>query len=124
MVTTPFRVTPQLGPNTWQVIPATADGAWYDMPLDTHDGTPPTMASPQLGTTHMGTDGRLRMWVEASGTIADAASPGTQVALTITAYDNVTAATGAGGWYAPPTTLYGTDILAGDRFWATKGTAP
>lgn len=124
MVTTPFRVTPQLGPNIWQVIPETAGGAWYDYALDTHDGTPPVMASPQLGTTCMGSDGRLRMWVEASGTIADAAAPGTEIAITVTAYDNVTAATGAGGWYAPPTTLYGTDILAGDRFWATKGTAP
>lgn len=124
MVTVPFRTSPQLGPNIWQVIPATAGGAWYDTQLDTHDGTPPVMASPQLGTTCFGSDGRERMWVEASDTIADASGNGTQITLTVTAYDNVTAATGSGGWYAPPTATYGTDLLAGDRFWATKGTAP
>lgn len=107
-----FRTTPQLGPDVEQVVTA-ADGSFYD-----------GIGTPQLGTTCMGSDGRLRMWVEASGTIADAAAPGTQIAITVTGADNVTAATGAGGWYAPPTTVYGTDILAGDRFWATKGTAP
>lgn len=125
MVTTPFRISAQLGPALdYVVVAADVDSAFYDMPLDTHDGSPPVMASPQLGTTCMGSDGRLRMWVEASGTIADAAAPGTQISLTVTAYDNVTAATGAGGWYAPPTTIYGTDLLVGDRFWAAKGTAP
>lgn len=111
-VDTPFRTNPSLGPNLTQVITA-ASGSWYD-----------DVGSPQLGDTSMGTDGRQYMWVEASGTIADAAAPGTQVAITVTGYDDVTAATGAGGWYAPPTTVYGTDLLAGDRFWAAKGTAP
>jgi hypothetical protein len=124
MVTTPFRTSPQLGPNLTQVIPATDDGAWYDMPLDTHDGTPPVMASPQLGTTSTGSDGRTYMWVEASETISKASSPGTQIVLTVTGYDNVTAKAGSGGWYAPPTTIYDADLAAGDRFWAAKGTAP
>ena len=107
-----FRTTPQLGPDTEQVVTA-AGKSWYD-----------GIGTPQLGVTHMGTDGRLRMWVKASGTITKAAAPGTQIAITVTGYDNVTAAIGTGGWYAPPTSVYGTDLLAGDRFWATKGTAP
>ena len=107
-----FRTTPSLGPDIEQVV-TTASESFYD-----------DVGSPQLGVTCMGTDGRLRMWVKAASTIADAAAPGTQIAITVTGYDNVTAATGSGGWYAPPTSVYGTDLLAGDRFWATKGTAP
>lgn len=107
-----IRTNPSLGPNINQVVTA-ASGSWYD-----------TVGSPQLGDTCFGDDGRLRMWVEASGTIADATSPGTQIAITVTGADNVTAATGSGGWYAPLTSVYGTDLLEGDRFWATKGTAP
>jgi len=124
MVDTPFRTTPSLGPELTQVLPAAQGSAWYDMPVDTYASTAPVIASPQEGDTCYGTDGRLYMWVRASGTIADAASPGTQIAITVTAYNNVTAATGAGGWYAPPTAIYGTDLLAGDHFWAAKGTAP
>lgn len=124
MVDTPFRTSPALGPELTQVITAASGSAWYDMPVDTYASTSPLLASPQLGTLETGSDGRLYMWVEASGTIADAAAPGTQISITVTGYDNVTAATGSGGWYAPPTTVYGTDLLAGDRFWAAKGTAP
>lgn len=112
MVDTPFRTTPSLGPDLTQVVTA-ASGSWYD-----------SEGSPQLGDTCFGSDGREYMWVEASATIVDAASPGTQISLTVTAYDNITAATGSGGWYAPPTTIYGADLLDGDRFWAAKGTAP
>jgi len=119
-----IRTNPSLGPNIEQVIPAAAGGSWYDGEIHTYASTQPNLASPQLGDTCFGDDGRLRMWVQASGTIADAAAPGTQIAITVTGEDNVTAATGSGGWYAPPTTVYGTDLLAGDRFWATKGTAP
>lgn len=114
MTTSPFRMNPSLGPNLHQVV--TAGDSWYD-----------TEASPQCGDTAFGDDGREYMWVEASGTIADASAPGTQVSLTVAAAGEdprVTAAAGAGGWYAPPTTVYGTDLLVGDRFWAAKGTAP
>lgn len=107
-----FRTTPQLGPDIEQVVTA-ASGSFYD-----------DIGSPQLGVTCMGTDGRLRMWVEAASTIAGADGQRTQIAITVTRYDNVTAATGSGGWYAPPTSSYGTNLLAGDRFWATKGYAP
>jgi hypothetical protein len=116
-----IRTNPSLGPNIEQVV--TADDVWYEGPGRGAAGAG-QVGSPQTGDTCYGDDGRLRMWVEASGTIADAAAPGTQIAITVTGEDNVTAATGAGGWYAPPTTVYGTDILAGDRFWAAKGTAP
>lgn len=111
-MTSPFRTNPSLGPNLFQVV--TAGDSWYD------NGE----GSPQLGDTAVGDDGREYIWVQASGTIADAAAPGTQVALTVTAPDNITAATGAGGFYAPSTANYGTDILVGDRFWAAKGTTP
>ena len=107
-----FRTTPQLGPDVEQVVTA-ASGSSYDR-----------VGSPQLGTTCMGSDGRLRMWVKASAAITKATSPGTQLAITVTGADNVTAAAGSGGWYAPPSTVYNADLLAGDRFWATKGTAP
>jgi hypothetical protein len=106
-------MTPSLGPGFDTVIKAT-EAAWYDNGI----------GSPQLGDTAFDETGRLRMWVEASGTIADAASPGTQIALTVTGPDNVTAASGSGGWYSLPAAIYGTDILAGDRFWAAKVTAP
>ncbi len=107
MVDTPFRITPNLGPDLTQVV---KDGQeWY--------GPGP---SPQLGMTCMGSDGRLRMWVKASGTIASGDAPGTQVAITVTGYDNVTAATDTGGWYSVPSVA----MALGDRFWAAKGTAP
>lgn len=111
MVDTPFRTSPSLGPDLTQVALAAEAGT-------------PAYDSPQLGTVEFGSDGRQYIRVEASATIADAASPGTQVSLTVTAYDDITAASGLGGWYAPPTTIYGTDLLEGDRFWAAKGTAP
>lgn len=119
--TSPFRTNPSLGPNLHQVV--TADDVWYEG-AGRGAGGAGQIGSPQLGDTSVGDDGREYIWVEASGTIADAAAPGTQVALTVTAPDNITAATGAGGFYAPPTTVYGTDILVGDRFWAAKGTTP
>lgn len=111
MVDTPFRITPSLGPDLTQVAVAAEAGT-------------PLYDSPQLGTVVEGSDGRRYIRVEASGTITDASAPGTQVSLTVTAYDDVTAAGGSGGWYAPPTSVYGTDLLEGDRFWAAKGTAP
>jgi len=107
MVDTPFRTSPNLGPDITQVVKAGEE--WY--------GPGP---SPQLGMTCMGSDGRLRMWVEASGAIASAVAPGTQVSITATGYDDVTAATGSGGWYSVPDVA----MAEGDRFWAAKGATP
>jgi hypothetical protein len=124
MTTSPYRMNPSLGPDLHQVV--TSDDAWYEGAGRGAAGAGQAM-SPQTGDQANGDDGRLYMWVEASGTIADAAAPGTQVSITdngVAADPRFTAASGAGGWYAPPTTVYGTDILAGDRFWAAKGTVP
>src|SRR5690606_31879118 len=107
----PFRVTPSLGPDLTQVaVAADAGTVLYD--------------TPQLGTVVEASDGRRYIRVEASGAISAASAPGTQVSLTVTGYDDVTAATGDGGWYAPPSSVYSAALAKGDRFWAAKGTAP
>ena len=90
-MTSPFRTTAQLGPNLFQVV--RANQVYYDGAKQ--------IASPQLGVVEFGDDGFEYIWVQASGAIAAAAAPGTQVSLTIPAY---TAASGAGGWYAPNST--------------------
>lgn len=107
MVDTPFRITPNLGPDLTQVVKAGEE--WY--------GPGP---SPQLGVVTHGSDGRTYMWVEASGTIASATAPGTQVIVTVNGYDDVTVAAGSGGWYSLPDVA----IEEGDRYWVAKGTAP
>lgn len=119
--TTPFRTTPQLGPDLFQVV--RANQVWYEGAGRLAGGLG-QIGSPQLGVTEMGNDGFEYMWVQASGAIAAAAAPGTQVTLTLTGPDNVTAATGAGGWYAPNSTNVPTALASGDRFWARKGTTP
>lgn len=119
--TSPFRTNPSLGPDLSQVV--LNDKAWYEG-AGRGAGGINQIASPQLGDTARGDDGRDYLWVEASGTIATTTAPGRQVTLTVTGPDNITAATGSGGFYAPPTAVYGVDILVGDRFWAAKGTTP
>jgi len=108
-MTSPFRTNPSLGPNLWQVV--RANQVWYDGAKQ--------IASPQLGDVSFGDDGFEYIWVQASGAIAAAAAPGTQVSITLPA---LTAATGAGGFYAPNSTNMPTALAAGDRFWARKGT--
>jgi hypothetical protein len=120
-MTSPFRTNPSLGPNLHQVVKD--DKAWYDGAGRLAGGTGQAM-SPQTGDTSLGDDGRLYMWVEASGAIAVAGAPGTPIILTVAGVGNdprVTAASGAGGWYAPTTVFYTGTIAAGDRFWAAKG---
>lgn len=124
MTTSPFRMSPSLGPDLHQVVKS--DQAWYEGAGRGAAGAGQVM-SPQTGDTCFGDTGREYMWVEASGTIAVAAAPGTQVSITVNAEGTdprVTAATGAGGWYAPHTGFYSGTLVAGDRFWAAKGTAP
>lgn len=108
-MTSPFRTNPSLGPNLHQVV--RANQVWYDGAKQ--------IASPQLGDASMGDDGHLYVWVSASGAIAAAAAPGTQVTITEPA---MTAAAGAGGFYAPNNTVMTVALAAGDRFWARKGT--
>ena len=119
--TTPFRMNPSLGPNLYQVVKK--DQVWYEGPGRSAAGAG-QIGSPQAGDVAFGDNGREYIWVEASATIVVAASPGTQIALTVNGQDDVTAATGSGGFYAPHTGFYSGTIVAGDRFWAAKGTAP
>lgn len=122
MPTSPFRMNPSLGPNLWQVVKN--DQVWYEGAGRGAAGAG-QVGSPQAGDTAFGDDGFEYMWVEATGAIAAAAAPGTQVALTLNATEpRATAATGAGGWYAPTSAVMSTALAAGDRFWARKGTAP
>lgn len=110
--TSPFRMTPSLGPDLFQVVKA--GQSWYDK-----------LGSPQPGDTAFGDDGREYLWVQATGTIAVAAAPGTQVSVTVNATDpRATVAAGAGGFYAPNSSYYTGTLVAGDRFWVAKGTAP
>lgn len=101
-MTSPFRTTPQLGPNLHQIVDDT--NVWYD-------GN--SIVSPKVGTRETGDDGHDYVLVRASATIAAAGAPGTQVTITEPA---MTAAAGAGGFYAP---------IAGvpddDYFWAREG---
>jgi len=104
MTTSPFRTTGQLGPDLSQIV--TSGKVWYDNP---------NMVSPVVGTREVGNDGYQYLWVKASADIAAAGSPGTQVSITEPA---MTAATGAGGYYAPVA-----GVTSGQYFWARKGSA-
>jgi hypothetical protein len=99
----PFRATPQLGPNLTQVLPT--GGVWYD---------PKNIPSPKVGTKEDGDDGHAYVFVQASSAIAAAASPGTAIVVTEPAF---TAAAGAGSFYAP---IAG--VPSGAYFWARKQT--
>jgi hypothetical protein len=101
-MTSPFRTTPQLGPNLHQTV--TSGTVWFDNP---------SKVSPVVGTKEVGDDGHDYVWVKASAAIAAAASPGTQVTITEPA---MTAAAGAGGFYAPVA-----GVASGTYFWARKG---
>lgn len=110
--TSPFRMTPSLGPNLSQVVRASQNnGVWYDGSKQ--------IVSPQLGDSAHGDDGHYYVFVRATGAIAAAAAPGTQVTITEPA---MTAAAGAGGFYAPNNTVMTTALAAGDCFWARRGT--
>jgi hypothetical protein len=88
-MTSPFRTNPSLGPNLHQTV--TSGTVWYDNP---------TLVSPVVG--------------DASAAIAAAAAPGTQVTITEPA---MTAAAGAGGFYAPVA-----GVAINTYFWARKST--
>jgi hypothetical protein len=118
MTTSPFRVNHNLGPDLFQVVKA--NNVWYEG-AGREAGGLGQVGSPQLGDVAFGDDGRQYVWTEASATITVAASPGTQVELTYAGPDDVTAAAGTGGFYAPHTGYYDGTIVAGDRFWAAQG---
>lgn len=106
-----FRITPSLGPGIETVIPV--GGVWFDIPGQM------ALISPRLGAKVVGSDGHNYVLVQASGTIAAAAAPGTQVTITEPAF---TAAAGAGGFYAPNSTIYPSAITTGQFFWARAAT--
>ncbi len=106
-----FRITPSLGPGIETVIPA--GQVWFDVP------GAQALISPRLGSKCVGSDGRDYVLVQASAAVAAAAAPGTQVTITEPAF---TAAAGAGGFYAPNSTLAPSGVPIGAFFWARKGT--
>lgn len=97
-----FRVNHNLGPNLEQVIDPTL--VYYDQA---------NIASPVVGDVSEGDDGHKYVWVRASAAIAAAGSGGTQITITEPA---MTAAAGAGGFYAPEA-----GVASGSYFWARKG---
>lgn len=105
-----FRITPSLGPGIETVIPA--GQVWFDIP-----GLG-ALISPRLGSKAVGSDGHDYVLVQASAAVAAAAAPGTQVTITEPAF---TAASGAGGFYAPNSTLAPSGVPSGGFFWARKG---
>lgn len=106
-----FRTTPSLGPGIETVIPA--NQVWFDIPGAM------TLISPRLGSKVQGSDGHDYVLVQASATIAAAAAPGTQVTITEPAF---TAAAGAGGFYAPNSTIAPSGVPSGGFFWARRST--
>lgn len=106
-----YRITPSLGPGLETVIPA--NQVWFDIPGGM------TLISPRLGSKAVGSDGHDYVLVQASASIAAAAAPGTQVTITEPA---MTAAAGAGGFYAPNSTIAPSGVPSGAFFWARKGT--
>ena len=104
----PFRTNPYLGPNLTQVV--VPGQVWYDQP---------NMVSPKVGDWSVGDDGHQYVFVRASAAIAAAAAPGTQVTITEPA---MTAAAGAGGFYAPNSTQQPAGVASGAYFWARRGT--
>lgn len=82
----PFRITPSLGPDLWQVGPY-----YFDMI------TAPDVPSYQLGSMVVGNDGHEYIHVIAGGTIASGAQ------VTAPAGPDWEVTTGTGGYTAPVT---------------------
>ena len=109
-VNTPYRVSPDLGPQVNEVqsvIP------YYDSQVGVSSGTT-TYASPLLGDKSEGSDGGEYYFVQASAAIASTANTGTQVTITFPGY---TVATGSGGFFTPPSTT----IASGQYFFVRRG---
>lgn len=90
---TPFRITPNLGPDAWQVQPAT--GSYWDL-ISGNINAATIVPSYQLGTAVVGNDGHTYVYCKASAAIAS----GVAIVVTEPAF---TAATGAGLYTAPVT---------------------
>lgn len=101
---TPFRTTPNLGPQLSDVFTG----------LPYWDSNGISSPSYKLGNVEMGDDGREYYWVQASADIAATATTGTQVTMTVPAF---TVATGSGGFYTPVNTA----IVNGQYFHVSRG---
>lgn len=101
---TPFRTTPQLGPQL--------DDVFTGLPYWDNNGV--SEPSYRLGNKELGDDGREYWFVQASADIAATATTGTQVTITVPGY---TVATGAGGFYTPVNTA----ITSGQYFHVSRG---
>ena len=114
MAMSKFRITPSLGPDLLQVV--RTGEVWYNSPPE---------ATPQLGSTCQGNDGRSYIWLEASGAIT-VGSGDTETQLAAPTTTNFVVGSGTGGFYLVVTAnnFGGANLAAGDRFWAAKGTAP
>lgn len=88
---TPFRITPNLGPDLFQV-----STEFYWDTISKNVGSTTIVPSYQLGTTVVGNDGHSYVFVKTVGSIASGAT----VVLTEPA---MTVATGAGAFTAPVT---------------------
>lgn len=106
-----FRTTPQLGPQIDEVVTGLP---YYDAHLGVGRPANTGAPSPKLGTRETGSDGHDYIWVQASASIDAGSGNGTQVIVDEPAF---TAATGSGGWYAPPSVA----IAQYQYFWARKG---
>jgi hypothetical protein len=91
-VRTPYRTTPSLGPELWQVEPI--ENYWDQISKSV--GSTTIVASYPIGTQVVGNDGHQYVYVRASAAIASGAT----VILTEPAF---TIATGAGAFTAPVT---------------------
>jgi hypothetical protein len=109
-VNTPFRSSPELGPQINEVY---ATVPYYDTQTGASSGTT-TYASPTLGDKSEGTDGGEYYWVQASALVAATATTGTQVTITFPGY---TIAAGAGGFYTPVNTA----VPSGGYCWVRRG---
>lgn len=90
--TTPFRITPSLGPDLWQI---SSEFYWDTISVPV-GSTAAKVPSYQLGSVVVGQDGHDYKFVQTVGSIASGAA----VILTEPAQ---TVATGAGAWTAPVT---------------------
>ena len=108
---TPFRTTPQLGPQLDDVFTALP---YWDSALSAGRVVTDPSPSYKLGNVEHGSDGREYYWVKASADIAATATTGTQVVITVPGY---TVAAGSGGFYTPVNTA----IVSGSYFHVSRG---
>lgn len=104
--TTPFRITPNLGPDLWQTQPA----YYWDEVAQPHGLTGKPTPSYQLGVTVNGNDGKAYIHV----TAAAALTAGSRVNINRTTW--VATANATGTHVAPSAVAAGDAFQAGEYF--------